>query len=599
MEIDVIRQIYSTFFHRATNGTAVLNRQAVFLQANEALSRLSGVPLLELIGAPLYSFALANDQHKEREFFRLFLASGAREQTYETRWLLRSGALLPVQVTLTRVATGDGASSWFVAVFKEKRERQKTGEPESSQKDRAAAAERAAMAGYWEWTKAAFPRLYVSTGIYAVLGMDSTEDKLTEEKLLSLIHQEDMEKFISSRQGNSFSANFRIWRPDDTIRYLQVEGTFVEDGKGNPPHWTGNFRDVTELKLIENKLQQQQMLTNLIHNTFNDIICLIRPDCTLSFLSPSFYSLSGYSEEKLKAMPMEEMIPPEDIRMIRNHMANSAAARPVSFRCRTREGAVLWLEAVITPMPEELEQPGSFLIVARDQTEKMNIHKQAVNSDKLTAAGGLAAGIAHEIRNPLTAIKGFIQLMKSGTVKEEFHDIILSELARIDTIIRELLILSKPHEIAYTQTELYSMLDHVITLINTQAILHGVEIEQFYRTDSVMLHCDENQIKQVLINLLKNAIEAMPDGGRITIETHYAGADSVQILIKDRGVGISQDDLEKIGRMFYTTKETGTGLGMMISHEIIRTHGGRMSLRSTRGIGTTVEIILPLTKELL
>ncbi|WP_438432192.1 PAS domain S-box protein [Gorillibacterium sp. sgz500922] len=599
METDAIRQVYSTFFHRATHGTAVLNRQAVILQANEALSRLIGIPAEKLIGTSLYSFVHPEDRTREREELRAFLASERLELTYETRWLLSGRAPFPVRITLTRIHPGQTEPSWVVASFREKREPQKTGEPAFSRKRRTAVPEQTALnGGYWEWDEEVVPHLKVSSGMYAVLGMTRQPVPLTEEQLFPFVYPEDREKFARISTGNSFSALFRLKRQDGAIRYLQVTGSPATGEEGAPTYWAGSFADVTELKLLKKKLHQQQRLTNLIHNTFHDIICTVKPDCRIGSLSPSFYVLSGYTEEEMKSIPVQDLIPPEDIRLLRSHMDNSDSdvSRPVSFRCRTRDGGVLWLEAVITPVPDDLDQPGSYIIVARDQTEKMNIHEQAVNSDKLTAAGGLAAGIAHEIRNPLTAIRGFIQLMKNGTVKEEFHDIILSELSRIDTIIRELLILSKPHEISFTQTDLYSMLDHVVTLINTQAILHGVEIEQICGTEPVQLHCDVNQIKQVLINLLKNAIEAMPGGGRITVETHPAGAKSVQILIKDQGVGISPEDLEKIGQMFYTTKESGTGLGMMISHEIIRNHGGRMSLRSAQGVGTTVEIILPLAK---
>jgi PAS domain S-box-containing protein len=528
METDFIRQVHTTFFHRAVHGTAILNRQAMILQANEALSQLSETPLSKLIGMSFYSFAPSEDQHNQREHIDMLFTSNQGERRFDIRWQLPNGNLLPVQIALQRIDSDSCQVEWLVAVVRERK-------PDPQEQT---------------------PGFSVST---------------------------------STVEPEACSPPPTAYELEESPDSLSVKNPLSDP---EPPL----VRPEALLKLM-GKLYLQKWLFEYIHSSFNDIVCTLRSDGSIVSLSPSFFTLTGYSQEELLALSPEDIVPTEDILLLRSHLvASPNLTRPISIGCRARDGSFLWLEVVIAPLPEELDEAGHFIIVARNQTEKMTVHEQAVNSDKLTAAGGLAAGIAHEIRNPLTAIKGFIQLMKSGTVKAEFHDIILSELARIDTIIGELLVLSKPHEFAYSQTDLYAILGSVVTLINTQALLHNIEIELCYGTDLVQLYCDENQIKQVLINLLKNAIEAMPAGGQITIETHHAGSNSILILIRDQGVGISVEDMEKIGQMFYTTKESGTGLGMMISHEIIRNHGGRMTLRSTQGVGTAVEIILPLAR---
>ncbi|WP_058303677.1 PAS domain-containing protein [Gorillibacterium timonense] len=595
METDVVRLVYSSFFRHAPYGISVINRKGIILQANEAFSVLCGIPVPELIGFPIFALTHHEDQWEEREKYRSFTVSDEVEILYEINWQLQDGSTRPMQVVLTKMDSTKNPTSWFLASYKDLSQAKKRDKLERQRRRRALAAEQAALAGCWEWSKNRIPSLYCSAGIYSILGMEPMGGELTGEQMIERLHPDDLMRFPEISKDKSFSANFRIRCMNDSFRLIRVSGEWICDEEDADSYWAGTFHDVTELEQAKYSVRQQQLLTMRIHDAFQDIVCLIHQDFTISGLSKSFYSLTGYSEEDVLTIPIEQIIPPEDIQFVRSHM-NLSQGQPVTFRCRTRTGSILWLEAAILSMPEGIAPAGTYLLVARDHTEVKNIHEHALNSDKLTAVGGLAAGIAHEIRNPLTAIKGFIQLMKNGTVKEEFYEIILSELSRIDSIVKELLFLSKPHPVTYTVAELYPLLDHVITLINTQAILYQIEIEQHYQEGSMQLYCDENQIKQVLINLLKNAIEAMPSGGKITLKTDYNGANSVLIQITDQGIGISQENLEKIGQMFYSTKESGTGLGMMISHEIIRNHGGKMTLRSTQGVGTTVEITLPIIR---
>ncbi|WP_134703583.1 PAS domain S-box protein [Ammoniphilus sp. YIM 78166] len=244
-----------------------------------------------------------------------------------------------------------------------------------------------------------------------------------------------------------------------------------------------------------------------------------------------------------------------------------------------------------------LDEP-SLHIVVRDITELKRSREIIQHSDKLTVVGELAAGIAHEIRNPLTSLRGFVQLLGLGhDFGKEYSHIMLSEIDRINSIVSELLLLAKPRNLDFAHRNLREMLDDVITLLNAQANLHGVQIVTSYIEQSnSIIFCEENKIKQVFINILKNAIEAMTDGGQVTIEvvpTHQ----EVCISFVDEGCGIPEELLPKIGQPFYTTKEKGTGLGMMISHSIIQSHQGTLNIHSQLGKGTVVEITLPATTE--
>jgi PAS domain S-box-containing protein len=215
-------------------------------------------------------------------------------------------------------------------------------------------------------------------------------------------------------------------------------------------------------------------------------------------------------------------------------------------------------------------------------------------SEKLALVGQMAAGIAHEIRNPLTSIKGFIQLFKSKyTSDEEYFNLVLSELERINLIIGEFLILAKPTAVVFKDKEIKSLIKDVVTLINTQAIINNVQIFVEFESDIPMIMCEENQLKQVFINILKNAIEAMPNGGMIDVKVKVKEKGKVSICFIDQGLGIPEDRIPKIGEPFYTTKENGTGLGLMTCYKIIENHEGELRISSKINKGTTVEVILP------
>ena len=203
-------------------------------------------------------------------------------------------------------------------------------------------------------------------------------------------------------------------------------------------------------------------------------------------------------------------------------------------------------------------------------------------------------GIAHEIRNPLTSIRGFIQLFQSKyTEDEQYFKLVLSELDRINLIVGEFLVLSKPTAVEFKEKEITTLIKDVVTLINTQAIMNNIQIVEEYRSVLPKVVCEENQLKQVFINLLKNAIEAMPDGGIIEVKVLEKDKDKVSIFITDQGMGIPEERIPKLGEPFYTTKEKGTGLGLMTCYKIIENHDGEMNISSEINKGTLVEILLP------
>lgn len=237
-----------------------------------------------------------------------------------------------------------------------------------------------------------------------------------------------------------------------------------------------------------------------------------------------------------------------------------------------------------------------YLSLMKDRIQAEQIQK----AEKLALVGQLAAGVAHEIRNPLTSIKGFVQLIqvKEGKDIPEFYlDTIVDELDRIDQIVGEMVVLAKPVPTKLTQLDLKSILQDTLHLMSPQAAMKDVRLSVESPENLLPIAGDANQLKQVFINLIKNAIEAMPEGGKVTITLGNQGNKGVEVRVQDSGPGIPEEYLEKLATPFFSTKEKGTGLGLMVTYRIVQNHKGEISVQSVSGQGSTFTIFFPVSEE--
>ncbi|HEY4390387.1 MAG TPA: ATP-binding protein [Paenibacillus sp.] len=248
------------------------------------------------------------------------------------------------------------------------------------------------------------------------------------------------------------------------------------------------------------------------------------------------------------------------------------------------------------------QMDGDFLLSVKDVSEFKQIEQTAYQNDKLAMLGKISAAIAHEIRNPLTTIRGFIQLLRPHLVqlgKDEYARIILAEIDRANDIIFEFLNSSKPTAPQMVVVSVYSLLKEVVLLTESEGHMKGCEINLLLREDVNMnVSIDVKQIKQVLLNIIKNALDAIEEvnsdrSGVINITAKPEGK-YVNISIQDNGNGIDKTLLAHLFDPFFTTKEKGTGLGLSVSYRIVRNHKGTISVDSIKGAGTIFEIWLPM-----
>ncbi|WP_185907949.1 ATP-binding protein [Psychrobacillus soli] len=245
------------------------------------------------------------------------------------------------------------------------------------------------------------------------------------------------------------------------------------------------------------------------------------------------------------------------------------------------------------------EDTNVYLTEIHDESEKIHMKKRLNHTESLSTIGQLAASIAHEIRNPMTSLKGFTQLLQQTTNEDgkRYLAVINEEIKRMEEILTEFLEVSKPTNNEFEYIELKELLLEVVNFMAPQALLKNIEVSTSLQTEcTCKVLGDRNLIKQVFMNSIKNAIEAMPKGGNIYITVSCTEKKDVCIEIRDQGQGIEAAQLDKIFDPFFTTKSGGTGLGLSHSSQVIKSHGGTIEVESKVEVGTSFKFILPLQK---
>lgn len=351
-------------------------------------------------------------------------------------------------------------------------------------------------------------------------------------------------------------------------------------------------------KAFEENRRMKEHLESFINHS-NDAIHLMDLEGKVIQVNRAFEQLFGYEEVELFGMRHPTV--PESHQMENRQMINLLLAGkklPAQETMRvTKSGEIIPVSVTVSPIRDSDGTIRAFASICRDMRTRNKMEELLRRSEKLTTVGQLAAGVAHEIRNPLTTLRGFLQLQQqSKTLKLSHVSLMLSELDRINLIVGEFLILAKPQATKFVTKDIRDVLHDVLQFLDSEAHLHNIVFQMVFTEEQCRISCEENQLKQVFINLLKNAIEAMPNGGNIHISITKR-KNSILISITDEGIGIPEDMISKIGDPFFTRKETGTGLGIMVSQRIINGHQGTMDIQSQVNVGTTVRLTLPALKE--
>jgi PAS domain S-box-containing protein len=352
-----------------------------------------------------------------------------------------------------------------------------------------------------------------------------------------------------------------------------------------------------ELKQTLLTLEESEAKYRLIAENTSDLIMVMTKEHSISYFSPSHNLVLGYNDSELENVEICQFIHPEDIHNFENtinNMFKNRKSQSMEFRYKHKVGHWIDFESRCMPVMGEHGCIEHIVIISRDISERKKAEEFLLQSEKLSIVGELAAGVAHEIRNPLTTIKGFVQLYKKENSSIEFNDLLLSELERIETITSEMLSLGKPQAIQLKRTDLRELIENTLDLLQPQAYMNDIQFNLEFEESPYFITSEKNQLKQVFLNILKNAMEAMNEGGIIQINLRKESEHECIISFQDQGIGIPEELLPRLGEPFYSLKEKGTGLGLMICHKIIKQHHGDIIYKSEVNKGTLVEIKLPL-----
>jgi len=372
-------------------------------------------------------------------------------------------------------------------------------------------------------------------------------------------------------------------------------------------------------ELIQKQVDYDQLETfnrNIIQSLDSGLLT-IDPQGKIIFANRTAEKILNQNGEGLKNISIYDLFP--KIKEVVEDIKKKPTDSPSDYqRYETHfinhEGKKVYLGFSISPLTAPDGSSIGYTSIFQDITNFKEMEEQVKRSDKMAAIGQLAAGMAHEIRNPLTSLGGSIQILKSELIldhsSQRLMDIILRESERLNALITDFLLFAQPPKTNKKPWEIRNVLEETIELfINSQEYHEGIHILKQFPRDHIQISIDPDQIKQVFWNLLMNAAQAMANGGELSIRlekgddvllatnptllTSKRSKEWVKISITDSGNGISREHKEKIFEPFYTTKEGGTGLGLSIVHKIIENHNGMIKVESEVGKGSTFTLFLP------
>jgi two-component system, NtrC family, sensor histidine kinase HydH len=337
---------------------------------------------------------------------------------------------------------------------------------------------------------------------------------------------------------------------------------------------------------------------------FNDILVsslpigLLATDSSgvIQVYNSSARALIGIEEQKVVGMMPDKCLPRQLAEMFTGHKQGSLKERQteVHLHLKPQKARILQLTSVIV-LDDNAGFAGEVLLI-RDLTMVKHLEKELQRNERLALLGKMAAGVAHELRNPLSSIKGLAVLLKSHfpvvSNEADTAGILVNEVERLNRSIGELLDYAKPGQLSKEPTSLEEIIEKTVSLVQVDAESYGIDI----RIETVgvcsPILIDKDKMNQVFLNLLLNAIQAMEQGGELTVLMENHQRETV-VTVRDNGIGIEKENLGRLFDPYYTTKSDGTGLGLAMSSKIVEEHGGRIEISSVAGEYTEVRVVLP------
>jgi two-component system sensor histidine kinase HydH len=347
--------------------------------------------------------------------------------------------------------------------------------------------------------------------------------------------------------------------------------------------------------VVDRSLAEMKTYTENVVESMADGLISVNREGKIVTLNRKAAEFFGAKDDDLKNKEISRILGP-DIEILLK--AQKEIIRDRDLWVSHPSGVKIPLSLSMAPLKDEAGREMGSVLLLRDLREIRDLQEKVRRSERLASLGRLAAGVAHEIRNPLSSIRGFAQFFQNrfkGQEKEqEYASVMVREVDRLNRVITELLDFARPKE---PHRELHSageILEQTLNLLESELAKKNIAVEKNLGASLPRILVDRDQLSQAFLNLLLNALESMEGAGKIRISMESGGAEVLAISISDTGRGIPKEDLERVFEPFFSTKRKGTGLGLAIVHQIVESHKGEIQVESREGQGATFRITLPI-----
>jgi two-component system NtrC family sensor kinase len=453
----------------------------------------------------------------------------------------------------------------------------------------------------------------------ALLEMAGYEDK---EEFLNIdiakdfyVNPEDRRKFQRLTEAQGFVKDLEVEFKKKTGEKITVLLTahVKRDEEGRVIGYEGLNIDISERKRMERELKEaNEFLTNLIESSVDGIIVTDMKGNILIFNKGAENILGYHAEEVVGKMNIRSIYPPGVAKEVMEKLKSpdyGGMGKLTSFPIthRRKDGALIEGDLSASLIYDENGGEIASVGIFKDLRERLRIERELremqqalLQSEKLAAMGRLTSQIAHELNNPIYGIMNTLELLKTEIPPESKRrrilELSLSEIQRLAEMLRNMLSFSKPEEEKRRPVKLNELVEGILLVMEKQMKESNIKVETYFNETLPEVMASTNQMRQVVLNLLKNAKEAMPKGGSLTVRTRRED-DKVMVAIQDTGVGIPEELRDKIFEAFFTTKQKvkGVGLGLSVCYGIVKDHGGEIRVESEVDKGTTFTILLPMS----
>jgi two-component system, NtrC family, nitrogen regulation sensor histidine kinase GlnL len=343
-----------------------------------------------------------------------------------------------------------------------------------------------------------------------------------------------------------------------------------------------------------------------------DGLILVSPSLSVLHSNLAIEDMFHKSRDAIANRPLEELFPrqPQILEKVRKVLITGTCYHDVEANGARKSATIRFpVNLTLSPYLESDDTIRGVIILIKNMSLIRELEEQQRPADHLNNLGALAMGLAHEIRNPLGGIRGSAQLLHQDirkTAHREYLEVVINEVDRINLLVKRMMDLARPIELKLKETNIHKVLEDIIILEKETFARKNGRFQQVYDPSLPLIEADEAQLKQVFLNLIKNAIEASRDGGTLQIVTRVSSGfaiktptasvprNNIAVEIIDSGEGMDEETQKKLFTPFHTTKSKGSGLGLPISLKIVEDHHGKIKITSEKGLGTTVQVFLPI-----